>query len=80
MASSYQRRRHVWTLINGGPGSGVHSTSDGGKTWQKIKSGLPKEEMGRIGLAMAPSAPDTLYAIIEGHNPNGESTAPMTSV
>lgn len=65
VASSYQRRRHVWTLINGGPGSGLHKTTNGGKTWKKLKTGLPPGEMGRIGLAMAPSAPDTLYAIIE---------------
>ncbi len=65
VASSYQRRRHVWTLINGGPGSAIHKTSDGGKTWQKIAAGLPREQMGRIGLAMAPSQPNTLYAIIE---------------
>lgn len=65
VASSYQRRRHVWTLINGGPGSGIHKTSDGGKSWQKITSGLPKDQMGRIGLAMAPSKPDVIYAIIE---------------
>lgn len=67
VASSYQRRRHVWVLINGGPGSGVHKTTDGGKTWNAVKGGLPsKDDTGRIGLAMAPSAPDTLYAIIEG--------------
>ncbi len=66
VASSYQRRRHVWTLINGGPGSDIHKTTDGGKTWVKISAGLPAEDMGRIGLAMAPSQPDTLYAIIEG--------------
>lgn len=66
VASSYQRRRHVWTLINGGPGSDIHKTTDGGVTWKKISSGLPSEDMGRIGLAMAPSQPDTLYAIIEG--------------
>jgi photosystem II stability/assembly factor-like uncharacterized protein len=65
VASSYQRRRHVWTLINGGPGSGIHKTSDGGKTWRKIESDLPSGDLGRIGLAMAPSAPHTLYAIIE---------------
>ncbi|MEE4154705.1 MAG: glycosyl hydrolase [Erythrobacter sp.] len=66
IASSYQRRRHVWVLINGGPGSGIHRTSDGGKSWAKVSAGLPSEEMGRIGLAMAPSAPNTVYAIIEG--------------
>ncbi|MBI1392310.1 MAG: glycosyl hydrolase [Alphaproteobacteria bacterium] len=65
VASSYQRRRHVWTLINGGPGSGIHHTEDGGATWSKVESGLPKEEMGRIGLAGAASAQDTVYAIIE---------------
>ncbi|MEM9170013.1 MAG: glycosyl hydrolase, partial [Pseudomonadota bacterium] len=66
VASSYQRRRHVWTLINGGPGSGVHYTQDGGETWTRIERGLPSNDMGRIGLAGAPSAPQTLYAIIEG--------------
>lgn len=65
VASSYQRRRHVWTLINGGPGGGIHKSTDGGASWNKISSGLPSGDMGRIGLAMAPSAPDTVYAIIE---------------
>ena len=65
VASSYQRRRHVWTLINGGPGSGIHKTTDGGKTWRKISKGLPDGDLGRIGLAAAPTAPGMLYAIIE---------------
>ncbi len=65
VASTYQRRRHVWTLINGGPGSGVQKTTDGGKTWQKLKNGLPEGDLGRIGLALAPSAPNIIYAIIE---------------
>ena len=68
VASTYQRRRHVWTLINGGPGSGIHRSEDGGKTWSKITSGLPKTEMGRIGLAQAPSTPDTLYTIVEAND------------
>ena len=67
VASSYQRRRHVWTLINGGPGSGIHKTTDGGKTWNEISSGLPSDHMGRIGLANAPSSPHTVYAIIEAN-------------
>jgi photosystem II stability/assembly factor-like uncharacterized protein len=65
VAASYQRRRHVFTLIDGGPGSGVHKTTDGGKTWKKVTSGLPKEDMGRIGLAISPTEPDTLYALVE---------------
>ena len=67
VATSYQRRRHVWVLINGGPGSGIHKTTDGGQSWTEIKSGLPSDHMGRIGIAMAPSAPDTLYAIVEAN-------------
>ncbi|MEP2653888.1 MAG: glycosyl hydrolase [Paraglaciecola sp.] len=68
VATSYQRRRHVWTLINGGPGSGIHKTLDGGKTWSRIKAGLPSEHMGRIGIAMAPSKPDILYTIVESND------------
>ncbi len=65
VASSYQRRRHVWTLINGGPGGGIHKTTDGGATWRKLSRGLPKGDLGRIGLAAAPSAPNVVYAIVE---------------
>lgn len=64
-AASYQRRRHVWTLINGGPESTIYKSTDGGKNWRKIKKGLPGGDLGRIGLAIAPSNPDTLYAIVE---------------
>ncbi len=64
-AASYQRRRHVWTLINGGPESAIHKSTDGGKTWKKLENGLPKEEMGRIGLAISPVNPDVVYAVIE---------------
>ncbi len=65
VASSYQRRRHVWVLINGGPGSGIHRTTDGGETWNSISSGLPSDHMGRIGLAGAPSDADRIYAVVE---------------
>lgn len=71
IAAAYQRRRHVWTLINGGPESGLHKSTDGGTTWTKLKSGLPTEEMGRIGLALAPTNPDMVYAIIEAADKKG---------
>jgi photosystem II stability/assembly factor-like uncharacterized protein len=71
IAAAYQRRRHVFTLIDGGPESGIHKSTDGGATWKKLRSGLPKEEMGRIGLALAPSEPDTVYAVIEAANKAG---------
>jgi photosystem II stability/assembly factor-like uncharacterized protein len=64
-AASYQRRRHVWTLIDGGPESTIYKTTDGGATWKKIESGLPKEDKGRIGLAISPAKPDTVYATVE---------------
>jgi photosystem II stability/assembly factor-like uncharacterized protein len=64
-AATYQRRRHVWTLINGGPGSGIHKSTDGGRSWTEIRTGLPEGDLGRIGLAISPAAPDTVYAIVE---------------
>ncbi len=64
-AASYQRRRSVWSLLAGGPGSGIHKSTDGGKTWRRITSGLPKGEMGKIGLAVTPADPNIVYATIE---------------
>lgn len=64
-ATAYQRRRHVWTLINGGPNGGLHKSVDGGKTWRKLTSGMPTGDIGRIGLAISPADPDTVYAIVE---------------
>ena len=67
VASSYQRRRHVWVLINGGPGSAIHKSTDGGATWVRVESGLPTDHMGRIGLAAAPSDANMIYAIVEAN-------------
>jgi photosystem II stability/assembly factor-like uncharacterized protein len=64
-AAAYQRRRHTWTLINGGPESAIYKTTDGGANWREVENGLPKVELGRIGLAIAPTRPDTVYAIVE---------------
>ena len=64
-APAYQRRRHVWTLINGGPESAVYKSTDAGRTWRKIHNGLPDVELGRVGLAIAPANPDVVYAIVE---------------
>ncbi|MFQ5489468.1 MAG: WD40/YVTN/BNR-like repeat-containing protein [Phycisphaerae bacterium] len=70
-ATAYQRRRRVWTLINGGPESGIHKSSDGGATWRLLTEGLPKVDMGRIGLDISPADPDVLYAIIEAADKKG---------
>lgn len=67
-ASSYQRRRHTWVLINGGPESGIHKSTDGGKTWKSINRGLPGGDKGRIGMAVSPINPEIVYAIVEAAN------------
>ena len=64
-ASSYQRRRHIWTLIDGGPESTIYKSVDGGDSWFKQAKGLPEGDLGRIGLAVAPTQPDVVYAIVE---------------
>lgn len=70
-ASAYQRRRRVFTYLGGGPSSGIYKSSDGGSSWDKINKGLPSVDMGRIGLAMAPSDPEVIYAIVEAANGEG---------
>ena len=66
-ASMWDYERKPWTFRSGGPGSGLYISLDGGNTWQRSteKSGLPKGELGRIGLAVAASKPDRVYALVE---------------
>jgi photosystem II stability/assembly factor-like uncharacterized protein len=64
-AAAYQRRRHVWTLIDGGPESSIYRSTDAGLTWRNINKGLPEGDKGRIGLAVSPVNPDVLYATLE---------------
>ncbi|MBI4661038.1 MAG: glycosyl hydrolase [Verrucomicrobia bacterium] len=70
-ASAYQRRRHVWTLINGGPESALYKSTDAGKTWRKLNHGIPEVDKGRIGMAVSPANPDVLYAILEAADAKG---------
>lgn len=67
-ASSYQRRRHTWVLIDGGPESGIHKSTDGGTTWKTINRGLPGGDKGRIGMAVSPINSEVIYAIVEAAN------------
>ncbi|MFO0837913.1 MAG: glycosyl hydrolase [Phycisphaerae bacterium] len=71
LASAYQRRRHVWTLINGGPESAIYKSTDAGRSWRKIRSGLPEVDLGRIGLGFSPADPEIAYAIIEAADGKG---------
>jgi photosystem II stability/assembly factor-like uncharacterized protein len=70
-ASAYQRRRHVFTLIDGGPESAIYKSTDAGATWNKLKSGLPTVDMGRIGLAVSPADPNVVYATVEAADGKG---------
>ncbi len=70
-AAAYQRRRHVFTLIDGGPESAIYKSTDAGATWNKLKNGLPSVEMGRIGLAVSPVDSNVVYATVEAADHKG---------
>ena len=70
-AATYDKQRLPWQMVNGGPLSGIHKTTDGGRTWTKLAGGLPEGRIGRIGLDMYLGNPDILYAVIENDNPRG---------
>jgi photosystem II stability/assembly factor-like uncharacterized protein len=71
LATSYQRRRHTWTLINGGPESGFHKSTDGGATWREITAGLPTEDRGRMGLCISPVDTDVVYGVVDAARGEG---------
>jgi photosystem II stability/assembly factor-like uncharacterized protein len=64
-AATHQRHRTVWALVNGGPESGVHKSTDAGKTWTELKGGLPGGDKGKIALAASSQQPGVVYATIE---------------
>ncbi len=66
-ASMWEHRRWPWFFNSGGPGSGLYVTYDGGDSWKKLtdKDGMPKGNMGRIGVAVAKNNPNVVYALVE---------------
>lgn len=66
-AAMWEYRRWPWFFNSGGPGSGLHVTYDGGTTWRRAseEDGMPKGNLGRIGLAVAPSNANVVYALVE---------------
>lgn len=64
-AAAYQRRRSVAAFMGGGPESAIYKSEDAGGTWRKLTVGLPKGDVGKIGLAVSPLDPRIVYATIE---------------
>ena len=65
-AGMWQAQRLPWTLTSGGPGSGLYRSTDGGETWHRLKGkGLPEGEWGKVGVRVAPSNSNIVYALIE---------------
>ncbi len=70
LASTWEHRRWPWFFESGGPGSGLWQSWDGGETWDRLTSedGLPKGDLGRIGIAFAVNDPDVAYALVEAEH------------
>jgi photosystem II stability/assembly factor-like uncharacterized protein len=75
-AGFWETRRRPWELVSGGPGSGLYMSRDGGDTWKQLTGkedqpdgtpgkGLPEGNWGKVGVAVAPSDPRRIYALIE---------------
>jgi photosystem II stability/assembly factor-like uncharacterized protein len=70
-AALWQARRTSWSMTDGGPGSGLYRSADGGTTWKRLEEhGLPKGPYGRIGIAVSANS-DRIYALVEARNPDG---------
>ena len=70
-AATYQRRRRTWGFNGGGPGSGIHRSTDGGRTWSRLENGLPGGPLGRIGLAISASDPRILNVLVQHESESG---------
>lgn len=67
-AASYQRERRAYGFLPSGPESGIWKTTDAGKSWTRLTKGLPEGDLGRIGLAVCRSRPNTVYATVHAKN------------
>lgn len=67
LVAMWEHKRDPWFFKSGGEGSGLYVTHDGGDTWEKRTDadGLPKGELGRIGIAIARNKPNIIYALVE---------------
>ncbi len=68
-AAMYDKERFPWHLEEGGPGSGLYKTTDGGRRWTRLAGGLPGGTIGRIGVDVFQRRPSIVYAVVENLNP-----------
>jgi len=67
-ASLWSTRRPPWSVYapSNMPGGGLYKSTDGGDTWNRLSGGLPTDDfVGKIGIAIAPSSPNRLYAVVD---------------
>jgi len=67
-AAMWDVRREPHNFRSGGPGSGLFKSTDSGATWHELRKGLPQGDLGRIGIAVAPSNHARVYAVVEAKN------------
>lgn len=68
LAASYERLRRAWNFDGAGPGSAIYRSEDGGASWNRVASGLPDGEIGRIGLDYFAENPDVVFATVSNQN------------
>lgn len=75
-AVMWERDRKAWNNIEHGPGSGLYKSTNAGKSWKRLKKGLPQgQNVGRIGLAIAGSNPKVMYALLDNHDMRADGKA-----
>lgn len=75
-AATYDKVRRPWTFGEGGPGSAVWKSTDGGASWRQLTNGLPTGMLGRIGISIARSNPKIVYVVIENANARDPKVSP----
>ncbi len=70
-AAMWEFRRTPWGFNSGGPSSALYKSTDAGKTWNKIHNGFPKGDLGRFAIAITPSNPKTIFAVVESKKDKG---------
>ncbi len=75
-ASAYQRRRAVGQMVGGGPEGGIFKSTNAGRTWTRLTKGLPRDDMGRVALAVDPRHPSTVFALVSAKGPRGRGAPP----